>query len=155
MNASKAKGPDGRIKKNMCITTVPYLFSYTQPILIIFLDSQHLESIKKIIIIPKKERVTTINDLRLVALTPIVMKCFERIILKHLKKEISPVLDPLQFVYQPKRTVEDALIVFSNYVYSHLHKAYTYCRILFIDFSSAFNTIEPHLFVKNTKCFKC
>ena len=105
--------------------------------------------ISKIIPDPKKEKVIAINDLRPVALTSIVMKCFERIILKHLNKQISPLLDPLQFAYQPKRSVEDALIVFSNYIYGHLDKANTYCRILFIDFSSAFNTIKLHLLVKN------
>ena len=62
-----------------------------------------------------------------------------------MNKQISPLLDPLQFSYQPKRSVEDALIVFLNYIYSPLDKANTYCRILFIDFSSAFNTIQPHL----------
>ena len=82
------------------------------------------------------------------------MKCFKRINLKHLNKQISPLLDPLQFAYQPKRSVEDALIVFSNYIIiSHLDKANTYCRILFIDFSSAFNTIQPHLLVKKLNTF--
>ena len=50
------------------------------------------EKKKKTIPIPKKEKVTAINDLRLVALTPIVMKCLERIILKPLNKQIPPSL---------------------------------------------------------------
>ena len=48
VNANKAKGLDGLTgkieKKNMCIKTVSYLFSYIQPILISFLYSLHLEN---------------------------------------------------------------------------------------------------------------
>ena len=38
-------------------------------------------------------------------------------------------------------------------LFSHLDKANTYCRILFIDFSSVFNTIQPHLLVKKLNTF--
>ena len=102
----------------------------------------------KIIPVPKKEKTTTMNDLRPIALTSVIMKCFERIVLNNLNKQISQLLEPFQFAYQPKRSVEDALLVFSNSIYRHLDKANSYCRILFVDFSSAFNTIQPHLLVK-------
>ena len=62
--------------------------------------------------VPKQDKVTTINELRLIALTPTVMKCFERTILKHLNIQKSPLLDHFQFAHQPKRRVEEALIVF-------------------------------------------
>ena len=88
------------------------------------------------------------NDLRPVALTPIVMKCFEKLILKMLKKEVEQQLDPLQFAYKAKRSVEDAVLVFVNNALKHLEKTQTYVRVLFIDFSSAFNTIQPHIMVE-------
>ena len=35
-----------------------------------------------------------------------------------------------------------------NLVAKHLEKAHSYVRILFIDFSSAFNAIQPHILLK-------
>ena len=61
---------------------------------------------------------------------------------------VTESLDQLQFAYRPKRSVEDAVLTLLNGVYEHLEKAGTYVRIVFVDFSSAFNTIQPHLLVK-------
>ena len=91
------------------------------------------------------------NDLRPVALTPIIMKCFERIVLKHIKLSFSPHQDNLQFAYRSGRSVEDAILLFLNNVYTHLDVPRSYCRILFVDFSSAFNTIQPHILVNKLK----
>ena len=59
----------------------------------------------------------------------------------------KPFLDPYQFAYKSKRGVEDAILLFTNNVYSHLDVPKSYVRTLFIDFSSAFNTIQPHLLI--------
>ena len=88
------------------------------------------------------------NNLRPVALTPIIMKCFERLVLKLLKREVELQLDPLQFAYKTKRGVEDAFLVFVNNALKHMESPKTFVRILFIDFSSAFNTIQPHIMVE-------
>ena len=53
----------------------------------------------------------------------------------------------MQFAYREKRGVEDAILIFLDNVYKHLEMSQKYCRILFIDFSSAFNTIQPHLII--------
>ena len=50
-----------------------------------------------IIPVPKKARTTGLNDYRPVALTSVVMKSFERLVLSHLKAITDPLLDPLQF----------------------------------------------------------
>ena len=92
------------------------------------------------------------NDLRPVALTSIPMKCLERLLLKqHIKKSLSFIQDPLQFAYRAGRSVEDAILTFLDNVYSHLDTPRNYCRILFIDFSSAFNTIQPHILFSKLK----
>ena len=66
VNANKTKVPDGltgTFLKNICITTVSYFFSYIQPILIILTPSMpDSRKTSKIIPVPKKEKVTTIND---------------------------------------------------------------------------------------------
>ena len=63
----------------------------------------------EIIPVPKKPMFTDMKNLRPVAFTPIIMKCFERLVLKLLKREVELQLHPLQFAYKTKRGVEDAL----------------------------------------------
>ncbi len=48
---------------------------------------------------------------------------------------------PLQFSYRANRSVDDAVNMGLHYILQHLDKPGTYARILFVDFSSAFNTI--------------
>lgn len=60
-------------------------------------------------------------------------------------------MDPLQFAYRSKRSVEDAILVFIDTVTKHLEVPRSYCRVLFVDFSSAFNTIKPHIMVNKLK----
>jgi hypothetical protein len=88
------------------------------------------------------------NDLRPVALTVLIMKCFERIFLQHLKPQTAAFNDPLQFAYLGGRCVEDAVLTLLHHVTQHVDKAHTYARLLFVDFSSAFNTIKPHVLMK-------
>ena len=73
------------------------------------------------------------------------MKCFERIIPHQLMKHTKPHLDPYQFAYKHNRSTEDATLTLLHNAYTHLEKPSSFARILFIDSSSAFNTIQPHL----------
>ncbi len=97
-----------------------------------------------IIPIPKKSKITGLNDYRPVALTSVVMKSFEKLVLAHLKEITGPSLDPLQFAYRANRSVDDAVNMGLHYVLQHLDRSGTYVRILFVYFSSAFNTIIPN-----------
>ena len=96
-----------------------------------------------IIPVPKKAQPVCLNDYRPVALTSVVMKTFERLILRHLKTCIPPSFDPFQFAYRANRSVEDAISIGLHHVLQHLEKPDRYARILFVDYSSAFNTIVP------------
>ncbi|KAK0131045.1 hypothetical protein N1851_034255 [Merluccius polli] len=53
-----------------------------------------------IIPVPKKTRITGLNDCRPIALTSVVMKSFECLVPSHLKTLTDPLLDPLQFAYR-------------------------------------------------------
>ncbi len=97
-----------------------------------------------IIPIPKKSKITGLNDYRPVALTSVVMKSFEKLVLAHLKDITGPLLDHLQFAYIANRSVDDAVNMGLHYVLQHLDRPGAYVRILFVDFSSAFNTIIPN-----------
>ncbi|KAK3529508.1 hypothetical protein QTP70_031750, partial [Hemibagrus guttatus] len=102
-----------------------------------------------IVSVPKKFTVSCLNDYRPVALTPIVMKCFERLVMRHIKTQLPPSLDPLQFAYHPNRSTDNAITTTLHLSLTHLDNKDTYVRMLFIDFSSAFNTIIPqHLIEK-------
>ncbi len=71
------------------------------------------------------------------------MKSFERLVLAYLKASTGPLLDPLQFAYRSNRSVDDAVNMGLHFILQHLDRPGTYARILFVDFSSAFNTIIP------------
>ena len=148
LNVHKASGPDkicGNVLRRCCyelacIFTILFNLSLRQ--------SNVPTTWKTAEIIPVP-MFTDMNNLRRVALNPIIMKCFERLVLKLLKREVELQLDPLQFAYKTKRGVEDAVLVFVNNALKHMENPKTFVRILFIDFSSAFNTIQPHIMVEN------
>ncbi|KAF7658945.1 hypothetical protein LDENG_00005470 [Lucifuga dentata] len=87
-----------------------------------------------IIPVPKKSSVSCLNDYRPIALTPIVMKCFN--------------LDPHQFAYRANRSAEDAISNALHVALTHLEQKDAHVKMLFIDFSSAFNTIIPQQLVE-------
>ena len=87
------------------------------------------------------------NDLPPVALTSVLIKCLEKIVVKFLSITYSAIQDPFQFAYRAHRSVEDAILLFTDNIYKHIDEQRTYSRTLFIDFSSAFNTIQPHILV--------
>ncbi|KAI4884426.1 hypothetical protein NFI96_009490 [Prochilodus magdalenae] len=83
--------------------------------------------------------------LRPVALTSHVMKTMERLLLNHLRPQVHHAEDPLQFAYREKVGVEDAILYLLHRTHSHLDKGGGAVRVMFFDFSSAFNTIQPLL----------
>ncbi|KAI3357041.1 hypothetical protein L3Q82_003684 [Scortum barcoo] len=74
-----------------------------------------------IVPVPKKSAVTCLNDYRPVALTPVIMKCFERIVLKHIKDIIPAGLDQYQFAYRENRSTEDAVSIALHTALTNLH----------------------------------
>ena len=63
-----------------------------------------------------RQYITGLNDYRPVALTSVVMKSFERLVLTHLKGITGPLLEPLQFAYWANRSVEDAINMGLHYI---------------------------------------
>ncbi len=101
-------------------------------------------SFKKSIIIPvpKNNKPSCLNDYRPVALTSIVMKVFERLVKSHIGSSIPVTLDHLQFAYRPNRSTAISHILHSSLTHIDSSNG-NYARLLFIDYSSAFNTIVP------------
>ncbi len=96
-----------------------------------------------IVPIPKKNKITCLNDWRPVALTPIFSKCFEKLIRDYICSGLPASLDPLQFAYRSNRSTDDAIAFTLHTALSHLENKNAYVRMLFVDYSSAFNTIVP------------
>ncbi|KAI4903633.1 hypothetical protein NFI96_009461, partial [Prochilodus magdalenae] len=96
-----------------------------------------------IVPVPKHPTASAPNDFRPVALTPIISKCFERLVLSHLKSCLPATLDPHQFAYRSNRSTEDAISTALHTALTHLDCQNSYVRMLFIDFSAAFNTVIP------------
>lgn len=73
------------------------------------------------------------------------MKVFEKLVRSEILRKTEHSFDPLQFAYRPRRGVEDATVTLLNLLFKHLDNNGSHARLLFIDFSSAFNTIQPHI----------
>ena len=149
VNARKAAGPDGvagRVLK-ACADQLAEVF--TTIFNLSLLQSVVPSCLKSatIVPVPKKNTVSCLNDYRPVALTPIIAKCFEQLIMSHIKAAIPANLDPYQFAYRANRSTEDAIITALHTALTHLDCSNTYVRMLFVDFSSAFNTVQPHKLV--------
>ena len=145
INSRKATGPDnipGRVLKD-CAEELKNVFT---DVFNISLRQAVVPSHFKatiIIPVPKKPAPSCFNDYRPVALTPILMKCFERLVMSHIKSSLPATLDPYQFAYRAKRSTEDAICSALHPALTHLDTTDSYVRMLFLDFSSAFNTIIP------------
>lgn len=54
---------------------------------------------------------------------------------------------PFQFAYRAKWGVQDFTVALLYLLFKHLEGRKTHTKFLFVDFLSAFNTIQPHLLV--------
>ena len=61
---------------------------------------------------------------------------------------VEPMLDPLQFAFRAGRGFEDAKLFLLDKLNKHLELPQSHARMLFADFSSAFNTMQPHILTR-------
>ena len=64
-----------------------------------------------IVPVPQKAKETELNYYCPVALTSVIMKCFERLFKDHITSTLPDTLDPLQFAYRPNRSTDDAIAI--------------------------------------------
>uniref|UniRef100_A0A3B3C2V1 Reverse transcriptase domain-containing protein n=1 Tax=Oryzias melastigma TaxID=30732 RepID=A0A3B3C2V1_ORYME len=147
LNMRKAPGPD-RVCPRLLKTCANELGAPLQHLFNLSLELGQVPSLWKtscIVPLPKVKHPKENKDYRPVALTSHVMKTFERLVLQQLKPQVQHVQDPLQFAYRERVGVEDAVLYLLHRTLSHLEEGGGAVRILFLDFSCAFNTIHPHL----------
>ena len=150
INVRKACGPDGLSPRllNVCSLELCDIFHILFNESVFSGEIPYLWKTAIIIPVPKISKPIELNDYRPVALTAVVMKCLERIVLGRLMQVVSPKMDGLQFAYRKSRSVEDATLTMLNKIYQHLDKQGSCVRALFVDFSSAFNTILPQVIIQ-------
>lgn len=146
----KGPGPDnitGRVLKSCARELSPIIHR-------LFCKSYHTTTIPTlwktatIIPIPKKPRPTEHYHYRPIALTCVLMKCLEKLTLKAIMSFATPQLDSLQIAYKARRETEDAVSYLLHTSLQHLDSQGHFARILFIDFSSVFSTIQRHLMIQ-------
>ncbi|KAK3512114.1 hypothetical protein QTP70_031148, partial [Hemibagrus guttatus] len=149
INPRKATGPDGvpgRVLKD-CADQLAGIFNkiFNQSLALSTVPSCLKSSI--IVLLPKKSHMFSLSDYRPVALTPVVMKCFEKLVWSHITSLLPASFNSHQFAYRGNRSTEDAVATAFHAALSHLEKQGSYVRMLFVDYSSAFNTILSHILV--------
>ncbi|KAI5616883.1 gastrula zinc finger protein XlCGF28.1-like [Silurus asotus] len=146
VNTRKAAGPDGITGRVLKACTDKLAPVFTE-IFNLSLEQSVVPSCFKqstIVLVPKKPQPACLNDYRPVALTSVVMKCFERLVRDFITASLPDTLDPLTFAYCQNRLTEDAIANLLHTTISQLdQKNGNYTKMLFVDYSSAFNTIIP------------
>ncbi len=89
------------------------------------------------------------GPLRPVALTSVLCKCMEKVAAGELTTKVAEYLDLLQFAYKPKRGVEDTSLTLLEIATRHLDLLNSLVWILFMDFTSAFNTVNIGLLLES------
>ncbi len=92
-------------------------------------------------IFSKKPFISGLNYDRPDALTSVVIKSLERLVLAHLKDITGPLLDPLPFAYWANRSVDDAVNMGLLYILQHFDSPGTHTCL----WTSPFNIIIPDI----------
>ena len=130
----KASGPD-KIPATIIKSCAAELSAVMCDIFNRCLDTGYIPKLwrsAEVVPVPKKRQPMVLNDYRPIALTSILMKCFEHIIESRLTKYLS--LDESQFAYKSNRSTTDACLSLDHVLRSHLDKPKCYARVLFVIF---------------------
>ncbi len=150
INPCKAAGPDnipGRVLED-CAHQLSEVFTDIVNTSLLLASVPTCLKTATIVPVPKCSTVTGLNDYRPIALTPVVMKCFERLVMAHIKDSIDVTVDSHQYAYKKNRSTDDAISSVVHTALTHLESRNSNVRLLFLDFSSAFNTIIPQSLVQ-------
>ena len=113
VNIHKAAGPDGLPGRVLRACADQLAGVFTDIFNMSLIESVIATCFKQttIVPVPKNTKATCLNDYRTVTLTSIAMKCFERLVMSHIKTIIPETLDPLQFAYRSNRSTDDAISI--------------------------------------------
>ena len=142
LNPRKGPGPDGILPKMIKLCAYQ-LAPVLTGIFNCSIQQGEVPSIWKtaeIRPLPKVSKPKQLKDYRPIALTSCLCKSLERLIKSYITT--NTVSDALQFAYKSHRSTQDAVLQLASYVTKFIDaRAGNHSRCLFLDFSSAFNTI--------------
>ena len=91
--------------------------------------------------IPKIPQPSQHKDYRPIAITSCMCKLLEKLLKNYILSVTT--LDDHQFAYRPRRSTQDAVLCLLTNIIQFIDlQASNYARCLYLDFSSAFNTIN-------------
>lgn len=82
------------------------------------------------------------------ALISVVPKCLKMVVYNLIILSVVDHLDPLQYVYRLHCGVSDAALTLLDAILQDLDTFSTYASVMFMEFSNAFNIVQPHLLLK-------
>ena len=104
--------------------------------------------------VPKVKIPKCVNDFRPIDLASIAFNSFQKIMLPELMDRVDQIGDNMQFAYRKGVSCIDAVLVLIHDIVSHLNsKETTISKVLFLDFSSAFNTVLPNQLLRDLSTF--
>ncbi|KAK1792065.1 hypothetical protein P4O66_001844 [Electrophorus voltai] len=123
-DSGKAVGPDGicgRVLK-ACADQLAPVFTdiFNLSLTLRIVPSSFKRS--TIVPVPKKPRPSSLNDYRPVALTLVVMKCFEKLVRDFITSSLPASMDLLQFAYHHNCSTDDAIAHLLHTTLTHLDK---------------------------------
>lgn len=101
-----------------------------------------------IVPVPKYSNPHCLNDYRPLAVIPVAMKCYERLVKDHIKSHLPANVDPLQFTYRANRSTDDNISTLLHLILNHLEDKNTYARILLVLLACHLNSILPQQLVE-------
>ena len=96
--------------------------------------------------IPKESPLTNCNQLRPISLTNIIIRLFEKLILKfEMFHVLKSLIGPDQFAYKENSNTTMALVKSQHYWLKWLDGNAEFVRVLSFDFSKAFDTVSHYI----------
>lgn len=108
-----------------------------------------------VIPLPKVSNPESLNDLRPISLLPILSKLFEKIMYSQIIKYLNDnkLIPPTQSGFRQHHSTATALTAITDDFFSEIDKGNLICLIN-LDYSKAFNCVDPILFCRKLKYFK-
>jgi retron-type reverse transcriptase len=99
--------------------------------------------LSKIIPLPKKSNPTSPNDLRPIAIQPVLCKLLEKCLIPQLSSylETNQLITPHQFGFRKYHSTSHAIIAITDYMYQEIDKGKV-CLVVTIDLRKAFDKVD-------------
>ena len=97
---------------------------------------------------PKETNISTLDQLRPISVTDVIMRLFERLVLDfELRKPVSSCIHSDQFAYKKDCGTETALLYNQHFWMRWLDVPANFVRVLSFDFSKAFDSVSHRIVI--------